>query len=181
MNKTMSRAIASAWLLAMLVAQVHATTNLYTWDGSASDGDWFNAANWTGPTGDGIPGQTHNVATSNIDQAAIGNISGAITYMPGTPVVFDYLNITKSDAALLTLSLNGGMTTTHANVTATNWNATTEVLGGGGNLVLNVIDIRISNAIQWGHPERGCLHETCLLYTSPSPRDRQKSRMPSSA
>ena len=26
---------------------------------------------------------------------------------------------------------------------------------------------------QWG--------ETCLLYTSPSPRDRQKSRMPSSA
>ena len=25
------------------------------------------------------------------------------------------------------------------------------------------------------------LGETCLLYTSPSPRDRQKSRMPSSA
>ena len=25
------------------------------------------------------------------------------------------------------------------------------------------------------------LFETCLLYTSPSPRDRQKSRMPSSA
>ena len=24
-------------------------------------------------------------------------------------------------------------------------------------------------------------HDTCLLYTSPSPRDRQKSRMPSSA
>ena len=24
-------------------------------------------------------------------------------------------------------------------------------------------------------------NETCLLYTSPSPRDRQKSRMPSSA
>ena len=25
------------------------------------------------------------------------------------------------------------------------------------------------------------IHDTCLLYTSPSPRDRQKSRMPSSA
>ena len=25
------------------------------------------------------------------------------------------------------------------------------------------------------------MHQTCLLYTSPSPRDRQKSRMPSSA
>ena len=29
------------------------------------------------------------------------------------------------------------------------------------------------------HPDRP--HATCLLYTSPSPRDRQKSRMPSSA
>ena len=27
----------------------------------------------------------------------------------------------------------------------------------------------------------GCICCTCLLYTSPSPRDRQKSRMPSSA
>ena len=33
---------------------------------------------------------------------------------------------------------------------------------------------------QWIHvdPERA---KACLLYTSPSPRDRQKSRMPSSA
>ena len=29
--------------------------------------------------------------------------------------------------------------------------------------------------------EEGCLSIPCLLYTSPSPRDRQKSRMPSSA
>ena len=27
----------------------------------------------------------------------------------------------------------------------------------------------------------GAVYLTCLLYTSPSPRDRQKSRMPSSA
>ena len=27
----------------------------------------------------------------------------------------------------------------------------------------------------------GCFLKICLLYTSPSPRDRQKSRMPSSA
>ena len=27
----------------------------------------------------------------------------------------------------------------------------------------------------------GKTHKSCLLYTSPSPRDRQKSRMPSSA
>ena len=31
-------------------------------------------------------------------------------------------------------------------------------------------------------PENGMPeYKTCLLYTSPSPRDRQKSRMPSSA
>ena len=29
--------------------------------------------------------------------------------------------------------------------------------------------------------EAGVLWQLCLLYTSPSPRDRQKSRMPSSA
>ena len=29
--------------------------------------------------------------------------------------------------------------------------------------------------------EPGTSFEDCLLYTSPSPRDRQKSRMPSSA
>ena len=28
---------------------------------------------------------------------------------------------------------------------------------------------------------KAILYKTCLLYTSPSPRDRQKSRMPSSA
>ena len=29
--------------------------------------------------------------------------------------------------------------------------------------------------------KRGCQAEVCLLYTSPSPRDRTRSRMPSSA
>ena len=38
------------------------------------------------------------------------------------------------------------------------------------------------NTVTWrssGGQEGGCMD--CLLYTSPSPRDRQKSRMPSSA
>ena len=30
-------------------------------------------------------------------------------------------------------------------------------------------------------PDHSAITEGCLLYTSPSPRDRQKSRMPSSA
>ena len=35
--------------------------------------------------------------------------------------------------------------------------------------------------IQGGGFEPGMKQKPCLLYTSPSPRDRQKSRMPSSA
>ena len=41
------------------------------------------------------------------------------------------------------------------------------------------------NSVNYAVPETFCLCEDesiiCLLYTSPSPRDRQKSRMPSSA
>ena len=33
----------------------------------------------------------------------------------------------------------------------------------------------------WGLLAKGATFKSCLLYTSPSPRDRQKSRMPSSA
>ena len=39
----------------------------------------------------------------------------------------------------------------------------------------------ISVAAKWLHGLRCHLVWSCLLYTSPSPRDRQKSRMPSSA
>ena len=38
-----------------------------------------------------------------------------------------------------------------------------------------------NNMEQWIENLRDGARYTCLLYTSPSPRDRQKSRMPSSA
>ena len=43
-----------------------------------------------------------------------------------------------------------------------------------------------NNRFGWTSPVRGPIHPslvpvTCLLYTSPSPRDRTRSRMPSSA
>src|SRR5665213_268950 len=41
-------------------------------------------------------------------------------------------------------------------------------------------DAIIGTAFNWNLPQRGATASTCLLYTSPSPRDRQKSRMPSS-
>ena len=36
-------------------------------------------------------------------------------------------------------------------------------------------------ALNWGDADLMLDNYSCLLYTSPSPRDRQKSRMPSSA
>ena len=44
--------------------------------------------------------------------------------------------------------------------------------------VLDVIDQAEAQQVEQPVEELGY---TCLLYTSPSPRDRQKSRMPSSA
>ena len=38
----------------------------------------------------------------------------------------------------------------------------------------------LKNLVSWAYKTHGTAI-TCLLYTSPSPRDRQKSRMPSSA
>ena len=37
-----------------------------------------------------------------------------------------------------------------------------------------------NDILQWNHASDDW-HTTCLLYTSPSPRDRTRSRMPSSA
>ena len=61
----------------------------------------------------------------------------------------------------------------------------------GGAVNLEQCDIKITSTVQGGIvtleiPEKNLLitcrlQDVCLLYTSPSPRDRQKSRMPSSA
>ena len=40
---------------------------------------------------------------------------------------------------------------------------------------------RVFLANEWARLSEGLVQRVCLLYTSPSPRDRQKSRMPSSA
>ena len=52
-----------------------------------------------------------------------------------------------------------------------------EVVAHGGNLLLNVGPKGDGAFPDWATARL----KACLLYTSPSPRDRQKSRMPSSA
>ena len=47
---------------------------------------------------------------------------------------------------------------------------------------INSVSLKLLLALNnWEHWRKGDQLNHCLLYTSPSPRDRQKSRMPSSA
>ena len=54
----------------------------------------------------------------------------------------------------------------------------TDVLDGFLARILNQITTMGSHLDSWGD---FIIYSTCLLYTSPSPRDRTRSRMPSSA
>ena len=49
----------------------------------------------------------------------------------------------------------------------------------GGAVLVTFVGYRL--VLARGEPIVGTRFHLCLLYTSPSPRDRQKSRMPSSA
>ena len=51
---------------------------------------------------------------------------------------------------------------------------------GAGSWAVNVMDGGNGN-MSITYDGNAGLSDNCLLYTSPSPRDRQKSRMPSSA
>ena len=46
---------------------------------------------------------------------------------------------------------------------------------------LRTAEIKVSEKFQKKPKEKGDISKICLLYTSPSPRDRTRSRMPSSA
>ena len=53
------------------------------------------------------------------------------------------------------------------------------------HLIVNKENQELHNKLEFNYGSynnlESLLSSTCLLYTSPSPRDRQKSRMPSSA
>ena len=59
------------------------------------------------------------------------------------------------------------------------WHCNTELIWGGDHDIDDVEDKEYDMITNLTCPK--CESYVCLLYTSPSPRDRQKSRMPSSA
>ena len=128
--------MAGITLLAGALVQA-ATTNVYVWNGSV-DGNWFDAANWTGPSG--IPGDTHD-GSLVLDAAlfaSASNVTGTINYMPGTPIIFSALFINKSDATPLTVNINGNMTAEYQDTANPDWYESSAQIGTGGALTFNV-------------------------------------------
>ena len=75
-------------------------------------------------------------------------------------------------------------TTINCNITSITLNAEGSDSGNGFDFVWGNdggTDLNGVTSLQPDITEPGTYFITCLLYTSPSPRDRQKSRMPSSA
>ena len=74
-----------------------------------------------------------------------------------------------------------GAAASEVSAVAEGLNTPTGVAYYGGDLYIGEINriSKISDIVS--KPNVPQVTETCLLYTSPSPRDRQKSRMPSSA
>ena len=97
----------------------------------------------------------------------------------------DQLNLTVPEVTALV----GGPHVLDANSNGSNHNVLTDNVGAlSNNFFVNLLDM----STVWKKSAQESLYEgfncksrqkhyTCLLYTSPSPRDRQKSRMPSSA
>lgn len=111
-------ALAAVVILMSSPALVRASTSTYTWDGSASNGDWFDPLNWNL---DALPGSTQS--GGNYDVAVIPDTvtSGIINYSPdsGDPTTFDRFSVTSSvSSGGLTLNINGDLTTTHIENTA---------------------------------------------------------------
>ena len=73
----------------------------------------------------------------------------------------------------------------HPKLPGTIYTAAEEILEAGGDALPIICDIRsednVRDAINKTVEHFGGIDICCLLYTSPSPRDKRQSRMPSSA
>ena len=90
------------------------------------------------------------------------------------PKIYDSLEVSKNDGSKLVLEVQSHV---GEDMVRTISMDSTDGLKRGEDVVAS------GNPIQMpvGKDIYGRLFNVCLLYTSPSPRDRQKSRMPSSA
>ena len=95
--------------------------------------------------------------------------STTITVEDNPSVGLSYTYIPNTDCAGADLSLMSDVTASASVVVGYEWSGPNGFSSTEANPVINFANTQNNGSY------------TCLLYTSPSPRDRQKSRMPSSA
>ena len=109
-----------------------------------------------------------------IDPPALGNDS--------TPTLTGNTDLGSGTTVTLTVTDAAGATQTLTTIAGTNGDYSVDVPEALAEGEFSVQASVIDNAGNQGQANQtGELDTTCLLYTSPSPRDRTRSRMPSSA
>lgn len=113
----------------------------YTWNGSASDGDWTNTANWDGGKAPASLSSTSTTADTIIFDATNMPTTNVVTYASGTGqnsalMVFNSGGVFDLD---LSTSLNGGFVSQLANNTFLT--VGDGVSGGTEDVTVNVADM----------------------------------------
>ena len=90
------------------------------------------------------------------------------------------MNISRR-TALKTAAAAGALSVTGMPAMAAPKHGGTYTIGMSGGNTSDTWDSRTHSDSFMINMGAGCVFETCLLYTSPSPRDAHESRMPSSA
>ena len=98
------------------------------------------------------------------------NLSKEITLSPGDYKLFIYGNGSGTQSDDVANAGSCSPTTTTASGTTTHFKSIEVLPPCSENATINI-----------SNPQAGSYYNGCLLYTSPSPRDRTRSRMPSSA
>ena len=118
---------------------------------------------------DGVEHGIYETITDFVD-----NADGTVTYTPesGPAVTVAKADLTDNGDGTFTFTNNDGSDVT-IDISSLETNTIIQdTLTTGGNQIATYVN---EDGVEHG------IYETCLLYTSPSPRDRTRSRMPSSA
>ena len=120
--------------------------------------------------------------TSNVDQNETwtedATMDGHVVVASGSTLTVN-ANITMETGSSITVEEGGQLVVTNGALLSDDLNAGLMVNSMFAELTLNFGDLADEGIVQLKFDHE--IPEDCLLYTSPSPRDRQKSRMPSSA
>ena len=119
--------------------------------------------------------ETKNIKKLIVNQSLQLDCGKIINNFPIAYETYGTLNKNKNNAILVFHALTGDQFVANINPITKRDGWWTTVVGSDKAIDTNKYFVICANVLG------GCMGSFCLLYTSPSPRDRQKSRMPSSA